>query len=110
MLFSHRGDLLALISRSIGETFDDVYTVQLWDVASRQRLGSFPIEIFDLLAFSADDQRLYVSGNRSGTVTEIPVAGDRIAELVCERAGRTLSPGEWDQYLKDVPYRDVCSR
>lgn len=110
VLFSHRGDLLALISRSIGETFDDVYTVQLWDVASRQRLGSFPIGIFDLLAFSADDRRLYVSGGKSGTITEIPVAGDRIAELVCERAGRTLSPGEWDRHLKDVPYRDVCSR
>ncbi|MEU8364251.1 serine/threonine-protein kinase [Nonomuraea sp. NPDC048882] len=110
VLFGHRGDLLALISRSIGETFDDVYTVQIWDVASRQRLGSFPIEIFDLLAFSAGDDRLYVSGNKSGTVTEIPVAGDRIAELVCERAGRTLSVREWDQYLKDVRYRDVCSR
>ncbi|MFC4122790.1 WD40 repeat domain-containing serine/threonine-protein kinase [Nonomuraea zeae] len=107
--FSHDGALLALISRSVGETFDDVYTVQIWDVGSRQRLGSYPIEIFDLLAFSADDHTVYVSGNHSGTITQIPVDGDRIAELVCKRAGRTMSPQEWSQYLKGVPYRDVCS-
>lgn len=110
VLFSHDGTLLAAISRSIGETFDDVYTAQIWDVASRQRLGSFPIDIFDLLAFSADDGMLYVSGNHSGTIAQIPVAGDRVAELVCERAGRTLSPQEWSQYLAGAPYRDICPR
>ncbi|NUW38276.1 protein kinase [Nonomuraea sp. SMC257] len=108
VLFSHDGALIALISRSIGETFDDVYTAQIWDVASRQRLGSFPIEILDLLAFSADDHTLYVSGNSSGTVTEIPVDGNRVAELVCKRARRTMSREEWNQYLKGVSYRDVC--
>ncbi|GAA3165812.1 protein kinase domain-containing protein [Nonomuraea roseoviolacea] len=108
VLFSHDGALLALISRSIGETFDDVYTAQVWDVGSRQRLGSFPIEILDLLAFSADDHTLYVSGNSSGTVTAIPVDGNRVAELVCKRAGRTMSQEEWSQYLKGVSYRDVC--
>ncbi|NUW45047.1 WD40 repeat domain-containing serine/threonine protein kinase [Nonomuraea rhodomycinica] len=108
VLFSHDGTLVALISRSIGETFDDVYTAQIWDVDSRQRIGSFPIEILDLLAFSADDHTLYVSGNSSGTVTEIPVDGDRVAELVCKRAGRTMSAQEWSRYLKGVSYRDVC--
>ncbi|MEU8148255.1 serine/threonine-protein kinase [Nonomuraea sp. NPDC048901] len=108
VLFSHDGTLLAAISRSIGETFDDVYTAQIWDVASRQRLGSFPIDIFDRLAFSADDGMLYVSGNQSGTIAQIPVAGDRVAALVCGRAGRTLSPQEWDQYLTGAPYRDIC--
>ncbi|MFC5824125.1 protein kinase domain-containing protein [Nonomuraea insulae] len=108
VLFSHDGALLALISRSIGETFDDVYTAQIWDVGSRQRLGSFPIEIFDLLAFSGDDHMLYVSGNDSGTITRIPVDGDRVAELVCKRAGRTLSAQEWSQYLKGVSYRSLC--
>ncbi|MFI9595994.1 protein kinase [Nonomuraea sp. NPDC052265] len=108
VLFSHDGSLLALIVRSIGETFDDVYTVQVWDVGSRERIGSFPIDILDQLAFSADDQTLYVSGNSSGTIVRIPVGAESVARLVCERAGRTMSEGEWRQYLKDVPYRDVC--
>ncbi|WP_336203948.1 WD40 repeat domain-containing serine/threonine-protein kinase [Nonomuraea sp. LPB2021202275-12-8] len=106
--FSHDGALLALISRATGETFDDVYTAQIWDVGSRQRLGSFPIRFFDLLAFSADDRTLYVSGSRSGIITQIPVGGDRVAELVCKRAGRRMSSQEWSQYLKGVPYRSVC--
>ncbi|MEV4394984.1 serine/threonine-protein kinase [Nonomuraea sp. NPDC049607] len=108
VLFSHDGSLLALISRSIGETFDDVYTVQVWDVGSRERIGSFPIGILDRLAFSADDRTLYVSGNTSGTIIRIPVGAESVARLVCERAGRTMGEEEWRQYLKDVPYRDVC--
>ncbi|MER6580656.1 serine/threonine-protein kinase [Nonomuraea sp. NPDC001023] len=108
VLFSHDGSLLALIGRSIGETFDDVYTVQVWDVGSRERIGSFPIGILDRLAFSADDQTLYVSGNASGTIIRIPVGAESVARLVCERAGRTMSPQEWQRHLKDVPYRDVC--
>ncbi|NUR89030.1 MAG: PQQ-binding-like beta-propeller repeat protein, partial [Nonomuraea sp.] len=109
MRFSHDGSLLALIGRSVGETFDDVHTVQVWDVATRERLGSFPIGILDQLAFSADDQTLYVSGNSSGTITRIPVGAAGVARLVCERAGRTLGVPEWNRYLKGVPYRDVCA-
>ncbi|YCK38473.1 WD40 repeat domain-containing serine/threonine protein kinase [Actinomadura sp. ATCC 39365] len=108
VLFSHDGSLLALIGRSIGETFDDVYTVQVWDVGSRERIGSFPIGILDRLAFSADDQTLYVSGNSSGTIIRIPVGAESVSRLVCERAGRTMGTEEWRRYLKDVPYRDVC--
>ncbi|NUR89865.1 MAG: protein kinase [Nonomuraea sp.] len=108
MRFSHDGSLLALIGRSIGETFDDVYSVQVWDVGTRERLGSFRIDILDQLAFSADDQTLYVSGNNSGTITRIPVGAEGVARLVCERAGRTLGVQEWNRYLKGVPYHDVC--
>ncbi|MCK2220384.1 serine/threonine-protein kinase [Actinomadura sp. ATCC 31491] len=108
MRFSHDGALLALIVRSIGETFDELYSVQVWDVAGRERLGSFPIDILDQLAFSADDQTLYVSGNSSTTITRIPVGPEGVARLVCERAGRTLNAEEWRRYLRDVPYRDVC--
>jgi WD40 repeat protein len=109
MRFSHDGSLIALIGRSMGETFNDVYSVQVWDVAARERLGSFPIGILDRLAFSADDQTLYVSGNGEHTVTTIPVGAQGVARLVCERAGRTLTGQEWRRYLKDVPYRDVCA-
>ncbi|GGS66620.1 WD40 repeat domain-containing serine/threonine protein kinase [Nonomuraea spiralis] len=109
VLFSHDGSLLALIGRSIGETFNDVYTVQVWDVGSRERIGSFPIDILDQLAFSADDQTLYVAGNSSAAIIRVPVGAEAVARLVCERAGRTMDAREWDQYLKGVAYRDVCS-
>ncbi|MEV4477936.1 WD40 repeat domain-containing serine/threonine protein kinase [Nonomuraea sp. NPDC049504] len=108
MRFSHDGALLALIGRSIGETFNDVYTVQLWDVTTRERVASFPIDILDQLAFTKDDQTLYVSGNHSATITRIPIGPEGVAREVCDRAGRTLTTQEWQRYLKDVPYRDVC--
>ena len=46
--------------------------------------------------------------HRAGGITEIPIVGDRVAEAVCERAGRTLTEQEWEQHLAGVPYRDIC--
>jgi hypothetical protein len=78
-------------------------------VATKRRLAAvrFFEEPSALLAFSADGTSMTVT-DADGGITEIPIAGDRVAEAVCERAGRTLTKQEWEQHLKGVPYRDIC--
>jgi hypothetical protein len=108
MVFSDDGSLVAAVSNdaSIGGSPP---LVQLWDVATKRRLAV--ISLFDSLpkdvAFSADGSMMVIIDWTEG-VNEIPIAGDRVAKSVCERAGRTLTEREWEQHLEGVPYRDVC--
>ncbi|MCW2877284.1 MAG: Serine/threonine protein kinaselike protein [Sphaerisporangium sp.] len=103
MAFSSKGDILA----TVGETG----TVQLWDMGARRRLGD-AIKLYGdvvmSLAFTPDASLVYVA-DQSGTIYELPVADQRVAEAVCARAARTLTRQEWERYLPDLPYRNVCS-
>lgn len=103
--FSRDGSVIAAVSSDS----DDAAVTQLWDVASKRRLAVLPYfgDPLERLAFSADGGMLVVTDTK-GRITEIPVAGDHVAEAVCERAGRTLTGQEWEQYLTGVPYRDIC--
>ncbi|GAA4907892.1 hypothetical protein GCM10023334_005450 [Nonomuraea thailandensis] len=102
--FSHDGSLVAAVS----STRQEEYFVHVWDVATRQELAAVPIGFGDELRFSADDSVLYAGVRNYPAVTTIPVKGDAVATLVCERAGRALSPQEWSRHLGGVPYRDPC--
>ncbi|MEV8632270.1 serine/threonine-protein kinase [Streptosporangium sp. NPDC051023] len=88
----------------------DERSVALWDVATGRRLGA-PITAgageLRSLAFTADGSQLVVVDS-AGALTEHPVDPQRVANAVCERAGRTLSAEEWRAYLNDIPYRNVC--
>jgi hypothetical protein len=101
LTFSPRGDVLATAGGGL---------VQLWDPVNRRRLGgSFDartIEDVDSLTFSADGGTLYFSAG--GDILEIPVGPERVAALVCGRAGRRLTEAEWSRYLGDVAYRETC--
>ncbi|MEV4113364.1 WD40 repeat domain-containing serine/threonine protein kinase [Nonomuraea sp. NPDC049695] len=96
-------------------TVTDGGVLELWDVQARRRLGtSYAAGDFDpsSMAFSADGSILYVGaqdGLKAGVVYEVPVGDALVAGKVCARAGRTLSAAEWNQYLADVPYRNVCA-
>ncbi|WP_433415366.1 WD40 repeat domain-containing serine/threonine protein kinase [Microtetraspora malaysiensis] len=83
--------------------------VQVWDVETKRLVAAVPLvgDAAKGLAFTADGRRL-IAIDRRGTLSEIPVAEDQVAEVVCERAGRTLAPAEWRRYLIDVPYLDIC--
>ncbi|MFD1537002.1 WD40 repeat domain-containing serine/threonine protein kinase [Nonomuraea guangzhouensis] len=103
LAFSPSGDVLAAASGGV---------LQLWDPVNRRRLGGGfdpgTIQDVDSLAFSADGGMLYYSAD--GDIWEIPVGAERVAALVCGRAGRRLSEAEWSHYLGDVAYRETCPK
>ncbi|MBG0828297.1 protein kinase [Planomonospora sp. ID67723] len=88
--------------------------IRLWDVPSRQPLGV----LFDGLteygfganasmAFSADGGTLY-SATPEGIVRRHPLTGERAAAAVCERADRSLTSQEWQRYLPEIQFFEVC--
>ncbi|GAA3226008.1 WD40 repeat domain-containing serine/threonine protein kinase [Nonomuraea helvata] len=83
--------------------------LQLWDIESRRRLGgTYLLQEGDpeSLAFSPDGSTVYVG--MENALHAIPVDGERVAREVCARAGRSLSPAEWERYLGGAPYQNVC--
>ena len=34
--------------------------------------------------------------------------GERAIDFACQMAGRTLTEEEWEEFLPEQPYRDVC--
>ncbi|MBT2232172.1 serine/threonine-protein kinase [Nonomuraea sp. NEAU-A123] len=103
LAFSPSGDVLAAASGGV---------LQLWDPVSRRRLGGGfdprTIQDVDSLTFSADGSTLYYSAD--GDILEIPIGPERVAALVCGRAGRRLTEAEWRRYLGDVAYREACPK
>ncbi|MGH4024600.1 MAG: TIR domain-containing protein [Pseudonocardiaceae bacterium] len=88
-------------------------TAQLWDVASRAQVGPIPShygEHVNTVAFSPDSRTLATSnGNGAPAVWlwEIPPLA-RIDSVLCTRAGRSLTPHEWQRYIPELPYEQIC--
>ncbi|MET7333203.1 WD40 repeat domain-containing serine/threonine-protein kinase [Nonomuraea sp. NPDC005650] len=105
VVFAPGGDVIAASDVSGG--------LHLWDVATRQPLGGEirldSSGIMHLMAFTGDGGLLRVVG-ASERVHDLPVAPEAMAGAVCARAGRTLSPQEWRDYLGATAYRDVCAK
>jgi WD40 repeat protein len=85
-------------------------TLRLWDVASRQQLGTdLPTAGDEIvsLAFTSDGGSLYAAGTHV-PVQHFDLDPADVSGAACRRAGGTLSRDEWRMYLADVPYRSVC--
>ncbi|MFF4128375.1 hypothetical protein ACFYYP_33050 [Microbispora rosea] len=51
---------------------------------------------------------LHVLGG-DGTLHELPVDPDHVVPEVCRRAGRPLTPAEWQEHVGgEVPYVKTC--
>ncbi|MEV0386411.1 WD40 repeat domain-containing serine/threonine protein kinase [Nonomuraea sp. NPDC050643] len=100
--FSPDGAMVA----AYGSGFDGG-VVDVWDTATMTRLAAVPADgrIVGHLMFTAD-ATLRMTTDR--TVVELPLDGDRLARAVCRRAGRDLTPAEWELHLPGVPQRQVC--
>ncbi|MEV0349974.1 serine/threonine-protein kinase [Nonomuraea sp. NPDC050680] len=84
--------------------------VQLWDVAARTSLGDpFKAHAGGVLAlgFSADGRRLH-SIAADGTIYTVPVDPALAVARICARAGADLTPAEWDRFIPEIPFREVC--
>ncbi|TKA00040.1 WD40 repeat domain-containing protein, partial [Actinacidiphila oryziradicis] len=85
-------------------------TLRLWDVASRQQLGTdLPTAGDEIvsLAFTSDGGSMYAAGTHV-PVQHFDLDPADVSGAACRRAGGTLSRDEWRMYLADVPYRSVC--
>jgi WD40 repeat protein len=83
--------------------------VQLFDVATRKRMGSgFTIGEKNWvpgIAFEPDG-RLLIFGHTA--TTEWPTDVPTLQRAACRIAGRDLTPDEWRDLLPNRPYRRVC--
>jgi WD40 repeat protein len=110
-LSAHKGEVTALAFSSDGKlmaTGATDRTVMLWDMASRQPIGrSFDgMGEVESLAFRPNAGSLATLGDERLLVWEVNEASWR--ETACRLANRHLTPGEWQQYLGDEPYRKTC--
>ncbi|MET9792743.1 nSTAND1 domain-containing NTPase [Streptomyces canus] len=88
----------------------DSGTLQLWDTANRQPLGSgltTPGEAITSLAFTADGTSLYATSLHS-PVQRYRVTPAYAATWICAHTDTRLSVAEWHTYIPDASYRDVC--
>ncbi|MEU5896756.1 nSTAND1 domain-containing NTPase [Streptomyces venezuelae] len=86
-------------------------TLQLWDAASRRPLGSSlptPGDAVLALAFSTDGRTLHAAGRHSA-LRSLAVDTEQVTASVCARAHGGLSRSDWQKYIPEVPYRDVCA-
>ncbi|WP_431042094.1 hypothetical protein ACQUSR_09375 [Streptomyces sp. P1-3] len=100
--YSHDGTMLAVGG--------DNGTVRLWDAVSGRPLGG-PLptagDAVQSVAFGEDDRTLLVAGEHV-PLRAYAIDPDRATATVCERAGGGLSRADWETYIPEVPYRDIC--
>jgi len=86
--------------------------LQLWDVASQQPLGrplTTPGEPIDTVAFGADSGTMY-AGSAHVPLQRYPIDPSKAVVTVCARTGGNgLTRPQWQRYVRDVPYREVCA-
>ncbi len=100
LAFSGGGRVLAAGGQSGG--------VSLWDVTTGRPIGD-PLTgpVGGVASLTFDGGTLIVADVEGG-VLRYQVEGDRIARVVCDRAGRDLTEREWRAHVPDLTYRHVC--
>ncbi|WP_405610381.1 protein kinase domain-containing protein [Streptomyces sp. NBC_01508] len=84
---------------------------RIWDVPSRRSVGGVQPGVEDRLNGLAFDRegRLHLTGTRVRHHI-VETDPDRMIRTICERVDRApdLTRGEWDQNVRQAPYRRVC--
>ncbi len=87
-------------------------SLQLWDVATQQPLGrplTTPGEPIDTVAFGADSGTVY-AGSAHVPLQRYTIDPSKAVGTVCAgTGGNGLTRAQWQRYVRDVPYREVCA-
>ncbi|MFI6936691.1 helix-turn-helix domain-containing protein [Streptomyces sp. NPDC050287] len=90
----------------------DSGSLQLWDTAGQQPLGSgltTPGDAITSVAFTPNAATLYATSAHV-PLQHYPVNPSYAATWICARTGTTLSPAQWHTYIPEAAYRSVCAR
>ncbi|MFJ9041127.1 hypothetical protein ACIRF8_31735 [Streptomyces sp. NPDC102406] len=85
-------------------------TLRLWDVNSRQELGTgLPTAGDNIvsLAFSPDGGTLRAAGTHV-LLQSFDIAPEDAVTALCRRTTGALSPTHWNTYVRDMPYQRTC--
>jgi DNA-binding SARP family transcriptional activator/WD40 repeat protein len=87
-------------------------SVSLWDASTLDLLGTvYPPSGEEPVAAGAQfigDSHDVAIASYDGTVYRWDTDLDRALDFACQLAGRSLTEGEWAEFLPAQPYRDVC--
>ena len=85
--------------------------VRLWDVASREQVGS-PLVVTHYtiigLAFSPDGTVLAAASDRATRIWGAGLTKD-VLKRVCAIGGGSMTRSAWSSYVKSAPYRQTCT-
>ncbi|MBN1121091.1 MAG: CHAT domain-containing protein [Anaerolineae bacterium] len=114
-LIGHSGSINDLAFDSTGGILFSAAEEQfmLWNINTGELIGSFQTEDkivspFYRIAISPDDQ-LAATGSSDGTVILWDLQPQRWIEAACRMANRELTLEEWENYMGDEPYREICA-
>jgi WD40 repeat protein len=86
--------------------------ISLWDAATLELMGTvYPPHEGEPVPSSAQfigDSHDVAIASYDGGVYRWETDLDRAIDFACQMAGRDLTEQEWEQFLPEQPYREVC--
>jgi WD40 repeat protein/energy-coupling factor transporter ATP-binding protein EcfA2 len=85
-------------------------TIVLWDIADRQSVATLTghTDLIDSLAFHPNGHTLASSGADQRIILWDLNTQSAITRI-CQSAGRSLTPAEWEHNIPHLPYRRACN-
>ncbi len=86
-------------------------TIRLWDYSKPEMppivFSGHDFWVYDL-SFTPDDNKI-VSGSADRTVRIWTTKSSILADIICTKVSRNLTPEEWDKYIgSDIKYEKTC--